>query len=378
MDIKENKARILIIDDEEVVLDSCKQILRNSNYQVSAVSNGELGLEVIQEMKPDLVFVDLKMPGLSGFEVLTKIHEIDPNIVSIVITGYSTVGSAIDAMKNGAFDFLPKPFSPDEFRLITTRGLERRKLVLETIELKREKEMLKEHFAAVVSHELKSPLGAVQQNLFLLETELSDSLNQEQKERLERMKVKINDLIELIHTWLRVITVDVNKLQEKFTNVSIEIAISKAIENAQPQAVRKDIEIVSSIETSNVFINGGEGTLVEAIGNILGNAVKFSRINSKIQVQVKDETGFLLISVSDSGVGIAEEDIPFIFEDFYTGNTGEKVERSSGLGLAITRRIIEAHNGTISVESELGRGSTFSLRIPVNQTLQSPRTNQPN
>jgi len=378
MDIKENKARILIIDDEEVVLDSCKQILRNSNYQVSAVSNGELGLEVIQEMKPDLVFVDLKMPGLSGFEVLTKIHEIDPNIVSIVITGYSTVGSAIDAMKNGAFDFLPKPFSPDEFRLITTRGLERRKLVLETIELKREKEMLKEHFAAVVSHELKSPLGAVQQNLFLLETELSDSLNQEQKERLERMKVKINDLIELIHTWLRVITVDVNKLQEKFTNVSIEIAISKAIENAQPQAVRKDIEIVSSIETSNVFINGDEGTLVEAIGNILGNAVKFSRINSKIQVQVKDETGFLLISVSDSGVGIAEEDIPFIFEDFYTGNTGEKVERSSGLGLAITRRIIEAHNGTISVESELGRGSTFSLRIPVNQTLQSPRTNQPN
>jgi signal transduction histidine kinase len=365
MDAKENKARILIIDDEEVVLDSCRQILRNSNYQVSAVSNGELGLEVIQEMKPDLVFVDLKMPGLSGFEVLTKIHEIDPNIVSIVITGFSTVGSAIEAMKNGAFDFLPKPFSPDEFRLITSRGLDRRKLVLETIALKREKEMLKEHFAAVVSHELKSPLAAVQQNLFLLESELTDKLNQEQKERLERMKVKINDLIELIHTWLRVITVDVNQLRAKFTRASIEIVITKAIENAQPQAVRKDLEIVPSFDIPNPFIIGDEGTLVEAVGNILGNAVKFSRINSKIYVKAEDENGFLKISISDTGVGIAGEDIPYIFEDFYTGDIGVKMEKSSGLGLAITRRIVEAHNGTITVESELGRGSTFTIRIPV-------------
>ena len=121
-----------------------------------------MGLDLIQEFHPDLVFVDLKMPGLSGLEVIEKIHEYDPTIVTIVITGYATVSSAVEAMKQGAYDFLPKPFTPDELRLIAQRGVEKRKLVLETIALRREKELLRENFAAIVSHELKSPLGAVQ------------------------------------------------------------------------------------------------------------------------------------------------------------------------------------------------------------------------
>jgi signal transduction histidine kinase len=365
MDTMERTPRILIIDDEEVVLDSCKQILRKDDYKLSTVSNGELGLQMLHEFEPDLVFVDLKMPGLSGFDVLKKIREVDPNIVSIVITGYSTVSSAVEAMKNGAYDFLPKPFTPDEFRLITSRGLDRRKLVLETIALKREKEMLKEHFAAVVSHELKSPLGAVQQNLYLLEDELSEKLNDDQKRHIERMKSKINDLINLIHTWLRVITVDVNKLKENFQELSIETVVSKAVENIQPQATRKDIEIISSLNGTPSLIIGDEGTLVEAIGNLLGNAVKFSRVGSQINIRAEVKEGYLAISVADSGIGISKEDLPYIFEDFFTGDTGQKVEKSSGLGLAITRRIIEAHNGSISVSSELGQGSTFTIKLPI-------------
>lgn len=361
-------AKILIIDDEEVVLDSCKQILKKTNHQVSTVSNGELGIEVLQDFKPDLVFVDLKMPGLSGFEVLRRIKEIDPNIVSIVITGYSTVSSAVEAMKNGAFDFLPKPFTPDEFRLITSRGIDRRRLVLETIALKREKEMLREHFAAVVSHELKSPLGAVQQNLYLLESDLEGKLDEEQKERLERMKSKIADLINLIHTWLRVISVDVNKLKENFAEISLDTILAKAIENIQPQATRNDVEISAPVDTPRSLIIGDEGTLVEAVGNILGNAVKFSKPGSRITISSKEEDGQLSISISDKGIGITEDDLPYIFEDFYTGKTGEIVEKSSGMGLAITRRIIEAHNGSISVKSELGKGSTFTIKLPVIST----------
>ena len=99
-------------------------------------------MRLLQEFLPDLVFVDLKMPGISGFEVLEKIHEFDATIVTVVITGFATVSSAVDAMKKGAYDFLPKPFTPDEFRLITRRGIERRRLVLEAIALRREKELL--------------------------------------------------------------------------------------------------------------------------------------------------------------------------------------------------------------------------------------------
>ncbi|PIZ26437.1 MAG: hypothetical protein COY47_00510, partial [Chloroflexi bacterium CG_4_10_14_0_8_um_filter_57_5] len=254
-----SKARILIIDDEEVVIDSCTQILRGSHYNLATAMNGDQGLKLVSEFQPDLVFVDLKMPGISGFEVLERIRDLDPNIVTIVITGYATVSSAVEAMKNGAYDFLPKPFTPDEFRLITQRGLDRRRLVLETITLRKEKEMLRENFAAIVSHELKSPLGAVQQNLFVLEYELEDKLNEEQKEKIERMKSKINDLINLIHTWLRVISVDVKKLQESFKPTSIPAVISKAVENVQPQAIRKNIEIVPTVQEPLRLVNGDEG-----------------------------------------------------------------------------------------------------------------------
>jgi signal transduction histidine kinase len=361
----ENKSKILIIDDEEVILDSCTQILEGSNHQIFTATNGDLGLKLMRESRPDLVYVDLKMPGISGFEVLEKIREFDPTVVTIVITGYATVNSAVEAMKNGAYDFLPKPFTPDEFRLITQRGLDKRRLVLETIALRREKEMLREHFAAIVSHELKAPLSAVQQNLFVLEDELSDKLTKEQKIRIERMKSKINDLINLIHTWLRVISVDVRKIQENFKPTSVTSIISKAIESVQSYATRKDIELVSSVKEPLRLVSGDEGTLGEAVVNILGNAVKFSRVGSKIFIKAKEKENDLIISVSDTGIGISPEDLPYIFEDFYTGKTGQVNEKGSGIGLAITRRIIEAHNGSISVESELGKSSTFVIRLPV-------------
>ena len=190
----EKPSRILIIDDEEIVLDSCLAVLEGGNYEIVTAPDGTEGLKVAQGFAPDLVLVDLMMPGISGFEVLEGLRGIDPTIVAIVITGYSTVESAVEAMKKGAFDFLPKPFTPDELRMIVQRGLERRRLVLEAIALRREKEMLQQNFAAIVSHELRSPLSAVQQNLFVLTAELESVLNESQKGRFQRLETRIADL----------------------------------------------------------------------------------------------------------------------------------------------------------------------------------------
>lgn len=360
----ENRHKLLIIDDEEVVLDSCTQILAGSPYDIATAIDGALGLRLVQEFRPDLVFVDLKMPGLSGFEVLEKIRAVDPTIVAIVITGYGTVSSAVDSMKKGAFDFLPKPFTPDELRLIARRGLEKRRLVLETIALRKEKEMLREHFAAIVSHELKSPLNAVQQNLFALAAELSGQLTADQKNRLERCQSRVDDLLKLIQTWLRVMSTDIGKIRESFKPIPVPSVIAKAMESVQPHAIRKDIEILTSVEGSLSLVCGDEGTLTEALVNLIDNAVKYSRIGSQVFVKATQKEGHLLISVTDTGVGISKEDLPFIFEDFYRGQGGDAVERGSGLGLALTRRIVEAHGGAISVESELGKGSTLTIHLP--------------
>lgn len=366
--MNEAKSKVLIIDDEEVVLDSCTQILEGEPYHAATAMDGTFGLELVREFHPDLVFVDLKMPGISGFDVLEKIFEFDPTIVTVVITGYATVDSAVEAIKKGAYDFLPKPFTPDEFRVITQRGLERRRLVLETTALRYEREMLREHFAAIVSHELKAPLGAVQQNLFALEQELADTLKEDQAKRMERMKASIDNLLKLIHTWLRVISSDMQALQENFHPTAIADVITKAVESVEPHATRKDIEISTSFTEGLSLIQGDEVTLREAIVNIVSNAIKYSRMGTKIRVKATMEGDEILIVISDRGVGIAEEDLPFIFGDFYVARSAPESERGSGLGLAITRRIIEAHGGSISVESALKKGSTFMIRLPIMST----------
>lgn len=367
----DDRSKILIIDDEEVVLDSCTQILDGSGHQIKTAQDGMRGLKLVEDYQPDLVFIDLKMPGISGMEVLERITEFDSTIVTVVITGFATVGSAVDAMKKGAYDFLPKPFTPDEFRLIIRRSLERRNLMLETIGLRREKELLREQFASIVSHELKAPLSAVQQNLFAFEFELSKTLDESKKEKFQRIKIRIDDMLKLINSWLRVISVDINKLKENFAPISITEPVSKALGNVESLATRKNVDIVTSFSKTPVSINGDGLSLSEALINILGNAIKYSHDGSKVFVNVGNGGNDVLVSIKDSGIGISPEDLPHVFEGFYRGGNGQSIAAGYGIGLAVSRQIVEAHNGSITVESELGKGTTFFIHLPKLITNQS-------
>jgi len=360
----ESKSKILIIDDEEVVLDSCAHILKGSSYQLTTANDGTRGLELVHEFQPDLVFVDLKMPGISGFEVLEKVREIDSTIVTVVITGFATVSSAVDAMKKGAYDFLPKPFTPDEFRLITRRSVERRGLMLEAIALRREKELLREQFASIVSHELKAPLSAVQQNLFALDFELEKSITEEQKGKLERIKTRISDMLKLINSWLRVITVDINKLKEGFKPLSVAEPINAAIENLAPLATRKGIQVDFSAGDLPP-VNGDSLSLSEVFINVIGNSLKYSPDGTTVTITAQEEEKRIKVSIQDEGIGIPPEDLPHIFDGFYRGKSGQETAAGHGIGLAVARQIVEAHDGTISAESAPGKGTTFIVSLPI-------------
>ncbi len=122
---------IVVIDDDYAMRLSCRKILSKMGFRVEAFEDGGQGLEGVTTLKPSLVLVDLKMPGISGMEVVARIHEVRPEVVLVVITGYPTIDTAVGAMQRGAYDFLPKPFSPDELRLIVNRGLEHHRLSLE-------------------------------------------------------------------------------------------------------------------------------------------------------------------------------------------------------------------------------------------------------
>lgn len=361
-------ARILLIDDEEIVLDSCTEILRGEPYDLAAVTDGAKGLAMVRDFRPDLVVVDLKMPGLSGLDVLDRLREADATIVPIVITGYATVSSAVEAMKRGAYDFLPKPFTPEEFRLIVRRGAEKRSLQLETIALRRERELLREHFAAIVSHELKAPLAAIQQNLYALEREFAAVATEDQRGRLGRVKTRVGDLLQLIDTWRRG-SVDLEAVKARFAAVSIRVPIDKAVESLGVHAARKSVTLTAAVPEPAPVVWGDQGTLTEVLVNIIGNAVKYSREGGRVDVAAQVQGDGVRVAVTDSGPGIGPEDLPHIFDAFYTVQPGGTTagERGSGLGLAVSQRIMEAHGGGIAVQSTPGKGSTFVITLPAHR-----------
>jgi signal transduction histidine kinase len=360
---------ILVIDDEESMRDSCSLILTKGGFQAETAENGTIGLEKIKEVKPDLVLVDLKMPGISGMEVLEKTREIDPNIISVVITGYATVDSAVEAMKRGAYDFLPKPFTPEELRLIIRRGLERRKLILETETLRREKKLMEENFITMVSHQLRSPIVAVLQYFEVILGGMVGSISEKQKEMLQRAKHRLESLLNLINDWLDAQRIDKGQIVDKFKPLSLREIVKKLVEDMKPLAQKYEITLELGACSENDIVQGDKETLEQVFSNLITNAIKYNKPKGRVFVTIKENRDSIAAEIQDTGIGIAKEHLPFLFDQFYRVSRSEDLKmKGTGLGLSIAKKIVEAHGGSIQVSSEPGKGSTFTVFLPKPET----------
>jgi len=359
------KATILVIDDEQAMRDSCRQALTKDGYLTETAEDGDSGLQKIKQIKPDLVLVDLKMPGMSGMELLEKIHDIDPNIVSVVITGYATIESAVDAMKRDAYDFLPKPFTPDQLRIVTRRGLERRALALEAAKLQQEKQKMRENFITLVTHQLRSPLVSIQQYFEVILEGFAGEVGSKQKEMIEDASKRINELLKLINDWLNMSRIEAGTLVEKFESVDLAPVLSEAMELLEPLAKDRKVLLQRNFCQGLPTVLGCKESLKQALANVISNAIIYNREGGTVTISTKKQDHHLVVEISDTGIGISQENLPFIFDEFFRVKSDKtRGITGSGLGLAITKRIIEAHNGSIKVESSLGVGSTFSINLP--------------
>lgn len=357
-----NTARILIIDDEVTICESCSQVLKQEGYLVETSLDGVTGLEKFDDLKPDVVFLDLKMPGLSGMEVLEKIGEKDKNVVTIVITGFATIESAVESIKNGAFDFLPKPFTPNELRIIAKRGLDHRKLLLEAESLRREKERMREKFIAMVSHQLKVPLAAVRQYFEVILGGMAGELTSEQRQMLQRSQIRIDELLRLIDAWLSFSRIDAETVSQDFINFDLVEFIEEIVDFLKPVAKENNISL-EVIARDRYTINGHKDFLREAFTNLISNGINYNCEGGKVTIDVQKNNDRIYVKITDTGIGISEDDLPHIFDEFYRSKKAKHV-LGSGLGLSIVKRIIEAHKGRITVESTLNKGSTFSVYLP--------------
>jgi two-component system sensor histidine kinase/response regulator len=359
------KTTILIIDDEDAMRDSCSMILTKDGFKAETAENGEIGLEKARELKPALTLLDLKMPGLSGFEVLEKLKDIDPQIIPIVITGYATVESAVEAMKKGAYDFLPKPFTPDELRIIIRRALERRKLAQEAESLRREKKLMEENFITMVSHQLRSPLVAIQQYFEVILAGMAGRVEDTQKEMIVRAKERLGSLLELINDWLDMARISRGQIVDKFKPLFLDKLLEKQLDFMRPLAQEFKVRLELRPAEGRGVVLGDEQSLEQVFANLITNAIKYNRPEGSVMISIREEDGTVLTEVADTGIGISPEQLPFIFDQFYRVSRREDQKiKGTGLGLAIAKKIVEAHNGSIQATSAPGQGSTFLVRLP--------------
>ena len=357
---------VVVIDDDYAIRLSCAKILAKMGFRAEAFEDGALGLDGVARLKPDMVIVDLKMPGLSGMEVIPRVHEIDPRTVIVVITGYATIDTAVQAMKSGAYDFLPKPFSPEELRLIVNRGLERRRLAIEAERHEIEQTMLKRRFVTFVSHQLRTPLVAIHQYLDVLQhlDEAKDSPARRQ-EWLVRCLARIEELQALISDWLTLARVEGGSLFKERIKVDLNSIVPPILKTYEQTAAAEGVLLEAHLPDGDLSVWGDRNCLIVLFDNLITNAIKYNRPGGRVTVTGSQSRGEVEISVADTGMGIPEKYRPFLFDEFFrVKDESTRKTTGTGLGLHICKRIVSEMGGVIEVASEVGAGSTFSVRLP--------------
>jgi len=361
---KSGKPFILIIDDEEALRDGCSQVLEKAGYAVLTAEQGIEGIKLAREHVPDMAFIDLKMPNISGMEIIEILSRDIPDIVLVMITGFATIVSAVEAMQKGAYDYLPKPFNPDQLRALAKRGLEHRNLKIETKRLRVEKDLMERNFITFVSHEMRSPLVVIRQYIEALNEIAGDRFDKDVKEIIERCRKRIQNLEELVEHWLDISRIEDGTFAQQKVSLSLDSIISRSVEEMIPVCRKRGIFLETNIPQKLPQITGDAESLVRVFTNIIGNATKYTPEGGKITVTCQHDEFYIKVSIADMGTGIPPDKLPLIFDPFFRCGGKNEKHSGSGLGLTFCKKIMESHKGCIAVSSKESEGTTFVLTFP--------------
>jgi signal transduction histidine kinase len=313
---------------------------------------------------PDLVLVDLKIPEMDGVEVARRIRAFDPSIVTILITGHATIESAVAAIKEGAYDYLPKPFTPDDLLIVVRRGLEKRQLDRESRALREEKEAMERNFVTMVTHQLRSPLAAILQYFEVLLGDFAGDLTDMQREMLSRARERLDGLLNLINDWLDMSRIQSGEISHRLQKVALASCIDAALAGVELAAQEKCLKIFSDLPSDMPSVQADPNTFREVLSNLISNAIKYNRAGGEVRIRAREQNSWVVVDIEDTGFGIEEKEITFIFDQFYRGKSKEiRAQQGTGLGLAIAQKIMRAHGGKLEVRSQLGKGSVFSIYL---------------
>ena len=474
--------RVLVVDDEVRIQKVCHRLLTEEGCDVEVAENGIKGLKMIEKKHFDIILLDLMMPGMSGLDVLTDVKARHPDTVVIVITGYATLEHSIETMKKGAFDFLSKPFSPQELRIVISKAIEfirtlqdiateksRMRVMINTLSngvlttdnqkrialanpaflkmigcrktsvighkvsefiknsrlldmidqaihqpedifaeitdeitmpfSKKKDEMiigvrcipfrdrlnrnlgsvtvfnnitalkkidqLKSNFVSMVAHEIKSPLNSILMQLNVVLDGLAGELTEKQKQILQRSTDRIKSLTTLSTELLDLSKIESGLINQEREELNLVELIKEQVLFYRDKAEPKSIHLAVKETKNEILMLGNRTNIEEVVANLISNAIKYSPNGGTISVWADEKSDCAKIAVSDTGFGIPQKDLAHIFDRFFrVKNETTRYINGTGLGLAIVKSIVEAHHGTIEVESQVDKGTCFSLYFP--------------
>jgi signal transduction histidine kinase len=383
--------RLLVVDDEESLRITTAAILEKEGYTVDTASSGDEAIALLDQTNYDLVLTDLHMEGGDGLSVLNQIRQHSPLTISVVLTGFASVESAIAALQEGAYDYLVKPCDIDSMKHTIRRGVEHRRLMLAEQKARTDLEQLnldlerriaertaeltrlnaeladanraKDVFLATLSHELRTPLTPVVGWIKLLRSGNLDEKSVAQAlDAIERNAWLQSKLIDDLLDTSRIAT---GKLHFEPKPTDLNTVVGAALDTVRAAAAARNIEVSIDLSPSTLVVMGEPVRLQQIVWNLLSNAIKFTDPGGKVSVQTDRDVTYARLTVVDTGVGIAPDFLPHVFDRFKQadGSTSRR-HGGLGLGLAIADALAKMHGGLIEAQSPgVGHGSSFTLRV---------------
>lgn len=366
--------QVLVVDDEKDMCRGVHRALRKHQFdipdlditvgfEVNSVYTAEEAGQLIAETAVDLILLDHKLPDTSGLQLLAEIDPEQKDFLVIMITAYASLETAVEATKKGAHDFMAKPFTPQELRTSIQKAARHLLLQRRARQLAEEKRQARFQFASVLAHELKRPIAAVDGYLQVMKQhaqgdDLSayDRFIQRSMHRLSGMQKLINDLLDMT-------AIESGQKQREFEQLDIVSMIESVKDGFMPEAEQRNIRITTELpENLNFTADAGEIEMI--FNNLISNAVKYNRDNGEVNIRITNTGNYFKIEVSDTGIGMTEEESKNLFQDFVRiKNEKTRDITGSGLGLSTVKKLATLYNGDVQINSEADKGTKVTVTL---------------
>ena len=376
------RLKLLVVDDEPGMRLGVNRALCRYDFEVEdfeapvsleilLAESGEEALEIVEAERPDLMLLDHKLPGISGLDVLSRLNGSGKDMLTVMMTAYASLETAVTATKRGAHDYLAKPFTPNELKAVVSTAAKHLLLKRRAKQLAEEKRRVRFEFVSVLAHELKAPLSAIEGYLYLIRDKTNGEDVSAYDNFLDRSLQRLDGMRKLIFDLLDMTRIESGEKRRNFTDVDVVSLVKGTLETIEPMALDKEVTIELNAPDSLV-ISADAGEVEILFNNLISNSVKYNRQKGRVTVTISQDDSDLIFSVEDTGIGMTDEEAASLFQEFKRiKNKKTRGIPGSGLGLSTVKKLCELYGGSVTLSSQPDVGSVFTIRLPAGGSHES-------